>query len=51
MSTPSYESSGQLSQDASIKKELRDFQNILDTLAKNKQITPTERDEFTREWL
>ncbi|MDP2103878.1 MAG: hypothetical protein Q8K26_03075, partial [Candidatus Gracilibacteria bacterium] len=52
MSTTSgHESLEQLSQDVSIKNELRDFRNILDTLAKNGKITPTEKDEFTREWL
>lgn len=49
--TPRHESLWQLSQDVSIKNKLRDFRNILDTLAKNNKITLTEKDEFTREWL
>lgn len=52
MSTTSgHESLWQLSQDVSIKNELRDFRNILDTLVKGGKITPKEKDEFTKEWL
>ena len=51
MPTPNHESPGQFSQDVSIKNELRDFRNILDTLVRGKEITPKEKDEFVKEWL